>query len=37
MLVVIKYTEVNVIQIYLNHFQFSNVSTDATVILKGKM
>ena len=34
MLAVIKYKEFNVIQVYLNHFQFSNVSTDATVIFK---
>ena len=29
--------EFDVIQFYLNHLQFSNVSTDTTVILKEKM
>ena len=32
-----KIQEFDVIQFYLNHLQFSNVSTDTTVILKEKM
>ena len=32
-----KIQEFYVIQFYLNHLQFSNVSTDTTVILKEKM
>ena len=32
-----KIQEFDVIHFYLNHLQFSNVSTDTTVILKEKM
>ena len=32
-----KIQEFDVIQFYLNHLQFSNASTDTTVILKEKM
>ena len=32
-----KIEEFDVIQFYLNHLQFSNVSTDTTVILKEKI
>ena len=33
---VIKYKEVDAIQVFLKHLQFSNVSTDTAVILKDK-
>ena len=32
-----KYKEFDVIHVFLNHLQFSNVSTDTTVILQEKM
>ena len=32
-----KIPEFDIIQFYLNHLQFSNVSTDTIVILKEKM